>query len=245
MKKTLALLLILASARAASAQAWRSYVRPSLFVRAAAVECPSLPTAVVGGTQGYADSLGGGKCFVSIHPMEASMVYRDYAFFGDGMLMVFSSYGAAEGPDMTSAREFYFFPRRSQLSLEMNAAAGTVSVVMSDGGRVSFEPATAQIASTDRGSVSVSPRVDRSERGGVEFGSYQGLMLDAGFRLGELPSGLPEGDSTFRSAQGQTCRVKNKEIFTYAGRGEHEFKFDDAALSAWLKTRCPGLHAGF
>ncbi|MBI4425665.1 MAG: hypothetical protein HY554_18180, partial [Elusimicrobia bacterium] len=71
-----------------------------------------------------------------------------------------------------------------------------------------------------------------------------GLMLDAGFRRGELPSGRPESESVFRSAYGQRCAVKNKEVFAYAG-GEPSFKFSDVELSAWLRTRCPGLSVGF
>lgn len=242
--KTLAAVLLLLAPCAASAQAWRGYMKGGVSAKAADA-CPRIDPTVVGDTQGYADSLGSGKCFVSIHSMNAGMIYRDYALFGDGMLMVFNSYGEAEGPDMTSAREYYFFPRTGALALEMNAAAKTVTVRMPDGGRVSFDPATSQIASVDRGDVTVSPSLDRSARGGVEFTSYAGLMLDAGFRLGELPSGLPDGESTFRSAQGQLCRVKNREIFTYRGRGEHDFKFDDAGLSAFLLARCPGLNAGF
>jgi hypothetical protein len=41
------------------------------------------------------------------------------------------------------------------------------------------------------------------------------------------------------------CAVKNRELFDYTPDGKHAFKFDDARLSAWLSTRCPGLHAGF
>jgi hypothetical protein len=228
----------------ASAQAWRSYMKvpPSA---SAADACVKRDPVAVGGTQGYSDSLGGGKCFVSIHPMEATMVYRDYALFDDGMLMVFNSYGETEGPTMTSAREFYFFPRAGALALAMDVAAKTVAVIMADGGRASFDPPTAQISALDRGAVTVASRIDRADRGGVEITGYNGLMLDAGFRLGELPSGRPDADATFRSAQGQTCTVKNKEIFAYLSGGEHALKYGDAALSAWLKTRCPGLHVGF
>jgi len=243
MKTTAAFVVLLLAPSFSSAQAWRSYVRSGPSALASA-PCAVLAPVVVGGTQGYADDLGSGKCFVSIHPMAGGMIYRDYAFFDDGMMMVFNSYGDGEGPNMTSAREFYFFPRSGALALEMSAARGTVAVRMSDGGRIGFDPATAQVASADRGSVTVAARIDPADRGGVEFSGYAGLTLDAGFRMGELPSGLPENESTFRSAQGQLCRVKNKEIFAYLGR-DHSFKFDDAGLSAFLKTRCPGLNVGF
>lgn len=243
MRTPLLLAFLLALPALAPAQAWRSYFKSAPAARGTGA-CERVDPIAIDGTQGYADSLGGGKCFVSIHPMSTGMVYRDYGLFSDGMLMVFSSYGEAEGPDMTSAREFYFFPRSGAPKLEMDPAARTVAVRMADGGRVSFDPTTAQVSGFDRGSVTVSQRVDRAERGGVEITSYRGLMLDCGFRLGELPSGRPEADSTFRSAHGQLCTIKNKELFVYKD-GDRALKYDDAALSGWLKKRCPGLFVGF
>ncbi len=227
----------------ASAHDWRSYFHAAA-APAAAPACPTVAPVVIGGTQGYADSLGNGRCFVSIHPMASDMVYRDYAFFDDGMMMVFNSYGAAEGPTMTSARSFYFFPRRGPAELEMDPKSGTVAVAMADGGRAFFDPPTAQVKSLERGTVTVSPSLDRAARGGVEIPSYNGLLLDAGFRLGELPAGRPKATSVFRDAAGRTCAVTNDEIFSYAG-GDPALKYDDAALSAFLKTRCPALAVGF
>jgi hypothetical protein len=229
----------------ANAQAWKSYFHGSIFVRAADV-CPRVNPIHIGGTQGYADSLGPGKCYVAIDPIDTTgMVYRGVTFFGDGLMMVFSSYGeGGTNTTMTSAREFFFFPRTGAPALEMDEAAGTVSVVMADGGRVHIEPSTAQIKSFARGSVTVSPRIDPAERGGVEVTAYTGLMLDAGFRKGESPSGRANAESTFRDALGRTCTVKNSELFAYAN-GEHELKYTDAQLSGWLKTRCPKLTPGF
>ena len=146
---------------------------------------------------------------------------------------------------MTSGLEFYFFPRRQTPRLEMDAKAKTVSVVMADGGRVSFDPATAQIASLDRGDVTVSPNLDRAAQGGVTITHYRGLMLESGFRLGELPSGLAGNSSTFVAPEGRTCTVTNAEIFNYTPSGDSSFKFDDAQLSKFLKTRCPALPVGF
>lgn len=217
------------------------------FRAAAAGACPRVDPAHVGNTQGYADGFSSGKCFVSIGSMLVTdLIYRSYGFFSDGMLMVFNSYGDGEdsNPNLTSAREFFFFPRRGPLTLEMDPAAGTIGVVMPDGGRVTIDPATSQIAAFDRGSVTVAPRIDPADRGGVEITSYAGLMLDAGFRMGESPSGRPKAESTFRDAQGHLCTVKNAEVFAYAG-GEHELKHDDAQLKAFLKVRCPNINPGF
>lgn len=246
--RTLAALALLVLPLSASAQLRKYRPEFSLLVRASsAAACPRVNPSSVDGTQGYADALGNGLCYVSIGPMSTDhLIYRGYSFFSDGLLMVFSSYGDGEdsNPNLTSAREFYFFPRVGAMALEMDKAAGVVSVVMSNGGRVHIEPATAQLRSLDRGSVTVSPKIDPAERGGVEITSYSGLVLDAGFRLGESPSGRPNADSTFRDALGVQCTVKNSELFTYAN-GDHALKYDDARLSAWLKTRCPGIVAGF
>lgn len=235
----LALLLPLS----ASAQI-RTSIEP-LASAASASACPRVNPSHVDGTQGYADGLSDGTCFVSIGPMSTpNLIYRAYTIFSDGLLMVFSSYGDGEdsNPNLTSAREFRFFPRRGAQALRMGA--GAVSVVMADGGTITIDPATAQIRSLDRGSVTVSPRIDPAERGGVEITSYAGLMLDGGFRMGESPAGKPEGAATFRDAQGHTCAVKNKELFAYAN-GDQTFKFSDDQLKAWLARRCPSINPGF
>lgn len=242
----IALALALLALPLTASASLRQY-RPAFSVEgaASAAGCPRVEPSHVDNTQGYADGFRSGKCYVVIGVRSTTtMIYRGYSFFSDGLLMVFSSYGEGEDPGLTSAREFFFFPRRGALALEMDEAAGTVSVVMSDGGRAHVDPATAQLKSLARGSVAVSPRVDPAERGGVEITSYAGLMLDAGFLVGESPSGRPNADSTFRDAQGHLCTVKNSEVFAYAN-GEHELKFTDARLSAWLKTRCPNLTPGF
>ncbi len=243
--RTILALALLALPLTASAQL-RKY-RPEFSLLAAGGACPRVAPSHVDDTQGYADGFGSGKCYVSIGSMSTNnLIYRAYSFFSDGLLMVFSSYGDGEdsNPNLTSAREFFFYPRAGALALEMNKAAGTVAVVMADGGRVHIDPATAQIKALDRGTVTVSPRIDPAERGGVEITGYAGLMLDAGFRMGESPSGRPEANSTFRDAQGHLCTLKNKELFAYAN-GEHELKFTDAQLVVFLKTRCPNLTPGF
>ncbi len=234
------------AAAPSSAQVWRGYVHPPIAPRDGWT-CPQSGPVIIGKTQGYADSLSSGQCFVSIDPTETSgLVYRSYIFFDDGLLMVFSSYGDGEADsNMTSAREFFFFPRRGAPALTMDPQARTISVRMSNDRGAEFDPASAQIRELERGSVRVSPNIDPAERGGVEIPRYAGLMLDAGFRIGASPSGLPDGTSTFRSSRGESCAVKNRDVFSYTADGDHAFKFTDAELSAWLLNACPGLHAGF
>lgn len=211
----------------------------------ASAACVERKPEIVGAVQGYVDSLDSGECFADVGPSYApGMVYRSYAFFDTGLLMVFDSYGKGTNSATTGSREFYFFPRSEKVGLEMDAASGTILVTMANGDAVSIDSTTAQIRSSSRGEVIVSPRVDPANLGGVEFPRYGGLMLDAGYARGRSPSDSRDGQSTFRSAQGQLCRVANREIFAYAD-GDHAFKFDDAGLSAFLKKRCPALRADF
>lgn len=207
-----------------------------------AAACPQASPVIVGGTQGYADAMGAGACFVSISPVDTmSMVYRSYAVFSDGMFMVFNSFGPGESPsEWTGAREFHFFPRLGPGELRIDPAGPTVAVKLTDGGVIEFDPATAQPRAVDRGAVTVAGAVDRGNKGGVEFPSYAGLMLDSGYRQGELPSMKPDAESVFRDAAGTACAVKNREVFSYAD-GDRSLKFDDAALKTFLKRRCPRL----
>lgn len=237
-------LLALIAATPAHAQAWKRMFKSQ--PAAASAACPRVNPVIAGGTQGYADSLGSGTCFVSISPTDThGLIYRNYGIFSDGMLLVFNSFGDSENTAKdTGAREFYFFPRARVPELSIDAAGPSVSVRMADGGAIVFDPATAQPSAAERGSVSVAPSVDRGNRGGVEFPAYSGLMLDAGFRMGELPSGRPDAESVFRDANGRTCPVKNREVFAYAN-GDRSFRFEDASLKAFLKTRCPALSVYF
>ena len=237
-------LLGLLAASPSQAQAWKRLFKTPAASRTAS--CPRVRPVIAGGTQGYADSLNSGLCFVSISPTDTTgLIYRNYGIFSDGMLLVFNSFGDSEDTAKdTGAREFYFFPRAQVPALSIDAGGPSVSVRMADGGLLSFDPATAQPNAAERGSVSVAPRLDRGNRGGLEFPSYSGLMLDVGFRMGELPSGRPSAESSFRDANGRLCAVKNSEVFAYAN-GERSFRFDDPGLKALLKTRCPSLSVYF
>lgn len=207
--------------------------------------CVTRKPEFLGAAQAYADSLGSGECFVDVGPSNSrDMIYRSYAFFDTGLLMVFNSYGEGSNSATTGSREFYFFPRSGKLDLKMDAAAGTITVTMADGDEVAIDSTTAQIRSISRAEVAVAPKIDPSNQGGVEVSRFDGLMLDTGYSRGGSAANSPDRPSTFRSGQGQLCRVTNREIFKYAG-GDHFFKFDDAELSAFLKKRCPAIRARF
>lgn len=213
----------------------------------AAAACTRVMPQVVGDTQVYMDDLGN-LCMVSVDYRDAykTMVYRSYGLFSDGLIMVFNSYG--HGTDvsrLTSAREFYVFPRNGTMAIHADDAANTLSVTHVNADRLHFDPATGQLSGTDRGTVALAPSVEPGNKGGLEFTSYRGLLLDAGFAMGRSPSGRRDASSTFRDAAGKTCTVQNKEIFQWDAAGEHSLKHDDAQLVGFLRFRCPQLDAGF
>lgn len=206
-----------------------------------AFACNKVPPTHVGSTQIYLGDLGD-KCFISINPMASTnLVYRSYAIFDDGLLMAFNSYGDGEDVSrLTGAREFYFFPRTGKLSVTGDEAAGTITAVMANGDTLVFNANTSEPVSFGRGTVKTANRVAPDNAGGIEIPSYNGLILDTGFRQGGSPAGRRGATSVFRDASGGSCTVTNSEIFEYAG-GEHWLKHNDKELREFLRGRCPSL----
>lgn len=187
--------------------------------------------------------LSSGQCFLSIHPMDAmSLIYRDYLFTSDGMMMVFNSFGEGSDNDTTGAREFYFFPRRKAVSeYVFNDKKNELIVSHTDGFEYVFDYNSAQIKSITWAKVKLAKDILPENRGGVEVTNYKGLMLDTGFRRGASPSDNPVKPSTFTDENGKTCSVKNSELFDYSNNNT-VFKFNtDKALAAFIKKTCPQL----
>jgi hypothetical protein len=186
-------------------------------------------------------------CFISVHPRDSyvDLIYRDYLLTNKGLLMVFNSYGHGESHLTTGAREFYFFPR-SDMSPQFsyNQNSNEVRVKFSDRLSFVFDGKTAQIKSLSQGSVSVASDVNKNNQGGVEIQSFNGLWLDVGFAMGQSPSEKGNMLSKFTDENGQTCSVKNKDIFQYIN-GDVEFRFSDADLKIFLKRICPKLQVSF
>ncbi|MCX7978840.1 MAG: hypothetical protein N2578_07535 [Bdellovibrionaceae bacterium] len=198
--------------------------------------------------QAYYTTLGGGEvCAVSVHPVKVTnMVYRDYLFTSEGLLMVFNSFGWGPPSSDTGAREFFFFPRGTEaVRFESDLEKDLFRVRMVNGKWVQFEGDFAQISAIESGTVKVSADVNRNNNGGIEFPSFDGLILDGGWLLGSSPFSHPSRSSTFRDGKGKTCQVKNSEIFTYSADGDYFHRFNDRDLKLFLARRCPGLDPGY
>lgn len=182
-----------------------------------------------------------GTVFVSVHPMKATdLIYRDYLVTAEGLVMVFNSFGWGDNSESTAAREFYFFPRVNSCITYKLTDAGDVHLQMANGNTVEFSHSSAQMSAIEGGSVVVADDVLPNNRGGVEFASYDGLMMDGGYRAGASPTENPNGSSVFRDHNGVTCKIINRELFDYSN-DDVRFAMNDQELKKFLGKKCPKI----
>ncbi len=185
----------------------------------------------------------GTVCYVSVHNRKAeNLTYRDYLFTSDGELMVFNSLGFGDESQTAGAREFFMFPRlRKTPTYEWNDEARRLIVTTVNGNKASFDYEDAELVEMTGATVQRAPEIRPDNRGGVEIKNYQGLLLDAGFKLGSAPTGVSSAYSLFTDKQQKTCRVQNRELFKYTSDGDVIFRYSDAGLKSFLRNRCPQL----
>jgi hypothetical protein len=187
-----------------------------------------------------------GTCYLSADPFNppASFIYRSFLMTSEGLLMVFNSYGPEETSDMHGARVFYFFPR-SQTPESESGADFTEVKWTTPGLSLLLSLDQHKVLGMRGGRVKEALKISPNNKGGIEFSNVGTLYLDAGFTMGQDPTGLRNRDSKFIDSKGQTCDVKNSEVFKYASDGEPSFKFTDPELKSFLASRCPGLTVNF
>lgn len=186
------------------------------------------------------------SCFVSLMPRKIiNMKYRDYLISNAGLFMVFNSYGAGSNSTSTAAREFFFFPRTAtEVEVRLPETDDEdVQVMVSSGRWLTFSRVNADLSAIETGSVRRDPRVRKTNKGGIEIPTYQGLMLDAGFTIGQSPTDDLSRESVFRDEFGMTCSVINEQIFFKDGY--NSILKSDSEIAAFLKTQCPQLKVDF
>lgn len=181
-------------------------------------------------------------CFMSALSVEVpGLLYRSFLFTGHGELMVFNSYdGNVDSAASTGARVFYFFPRNQIPDIEdvgnivfMKGAFAGLSL--------SIDYKTNTVVGFNGIEATIDPKVTPENQGGVEIKKSPTLWLDIGFSQGHDPTADHNRTAVFHDLNGKTCQVKNSEIFTYLADGDNTFKYSDAGLKQFLKSRCPAL----
>jgi len=189
--------------------------------------------------------MNSGTCILSMDPFDiTAFKYRGYLVSSDGIFMVFNSYSQAENSTATGARVFHFFPRQNtpdiiDLNQETHVqfAAPKIKLVLSQD--------KTQILRMIGATVKEDPKVQSSNKGGVEILKADTLYLDSGFALGHDVTTEPGRISTFYDINRKSCAVPNKELFVYSSQGDSDFRFSDAELKTFLKKRCPRLTVNF
>lgn len=210
---------------------------------AAAASCPDQESRAGNYTARQTLLSANGPCYIEIFPVwTMDMISRSYSYDDNGQLMIFSTYGRGDESRMTSAREFYFFPRKAAIGFRV-VNNSIIRLQLQNGSTLDFDGVNEKVVAFSGGTFSFDPRIIPQVRGGLELRPSTGLILDAGYRLGGSPILVPMGVAEFRDARGTVCSVQNQDLFSYSGANQDpEFKFStDAQLKSFLQTKCPAL----
>jgi hypothetical protein len=170
------------------------------------------------------------------------LTYRDFLFDDAGLFMIFNSFGQGPESDTTGAREFYLFPRDVKpLSYDYDGANKRLAVTTPSGKVFTFNTEKAILVSITGTAFSQDYNIVKGNNGGIEITQNDGFYLDLGFTMGQSPSQNSARKVTFKDIQGNTCQVKNSQIFKYTVDSDVIFKYNDAQLKTFLRSSCPNL----
>lgn len=184
------------------------------------------------------------SCYLVVNSRDNyKMIYRDFLFNGQGLFMIFDSFGPGDESTMTAAREFYLFPRLENqgLSYKYDAGSKTIAVTTPFGKVFTFDTQKTILKSISGSEVAIDHNVKPDRRGGLEFTKNDGLFLDVGYKVGQSPSQNPDNKIVFKDSQKRSCVVTNADVFDYTANQDAVLKFTDSQLRTFLKSRCPGL----
>lgn len=181
-----------------------------------------------------------GDCFVSLSPRKtAELIYRSYLITNNAQILIFNSFGGGPINTDTGAKVFHTFPKKE--SLKVVFTEKTVEVTLVTGQIVTFDKVLGEPVSISEGSINIDPVIEPSNNGGVELVMNSSLILDSGFRLGGSPLTRLSRESRFIDSEGDSCIVKNREIFDLKDGEVYQLYDRPSRLRAFLKTRCPQI----
>ncbi len=159
------------------------------------------------------------ECTLSLHPRNAweTLIYRDYLFSSDGLMMIFGSFNPSDSATATGAREYYFFPQEFK-GFQWEIENESLKLTGFQGITFHFSLKTGDLESMSGAKIKVSPEVQAENQTGVEILSFEGLYLDSGFLVGASPSSEPRRGSQLKNSLDQSCRLLNGDIFHYIGQ---------------------------
>jgi hypothetical protein len=186
-----------------------------------------------------------GSCWMSALPRAAErLVYRSYIVNSKGYFMVFNSIDADEYGVSDGARSFLLFPR-NQIPTATDVGDTVYFKTGTKGVELILDTKTYRVLGMVGGIAKEDPKVFPGNRGGLEITQVNALVLDGGWMNYGDPFSVGSRESTFTDINGKTCKVRNREIFTYDSDGDTTVRFSDAELKKFLSRRCRNLTVHF
>jgi hypothetical protein len=192
----------------------------------------------------YTLSLG---CVVVVTPQnKPDLIYREYYFDERGRFMIFDSQ-PGEYETSTATQSYFLFPRRQEPDFQL-LTDGSFQVTMSSGRQIVISAQEPKIVDFPGATFSEPSDFGLKPQDFLSIQSYPDLLMDSGSVVGGTAYGLGHSQnlSTFRDSAGNSCAIKNAELFDYTHilYSEPTFLFDtEQKLTDFLTKRCPQLRA--
>lgn len=186
-----------------------------------------------------------GECMFSIGDGINYPKYRNFMFNTAGDLIVFNSFDAGSPATSTGARSYILFPRTNPLQYKIEN--DRIHVKTPSGVRFVFSGPKGRLLAVHGLYFTLDEEVRGDNEGGLDLHPYQGLIIDEGWRQGELPRVDFKRWSHFKDGNGNFCKVLNSEVFEAIN--DSNGTIDGAKLRFvspqdmryFLQNRCPQI----
>lgn len=185
------------------------------------------------------------ECMITISDGINYPKYRNFMFDTSGGLIVFNSFDVGSPSTSTGARSYILLKRSQELSYKIQDER--IHIKTPSGARFVFSGRKGRLLAVHGIYFSLDDEVRGDNNGGLELFPYEGLILDEGWRQGELPRVDFKRWSGFKDGHGKVCKVLNSEVFEAIT--DHNGTIDgaklrfptDRELRDFLEQRCPEL----
>jgi hypothetical protein len=174
---------------------------------------------------------------------------RSYSFFSNGRIMAFIGTDDYEFMSQsTGSRSFHLLPFKNQTAASYEPPSGDeINVKLPSGYKAVFSSEKGDIVSIEGFKVNLQPiehfDIMVKKGGGIDIKPEKGnIVIDYGWRTGGMSISQLYRSSVIYDAEGNTCQVKNSELYIVDPKDTDEVIFkikNNSELDIFLKKRCP------
>lgn len=179
------------------------------------------------------------QCMLMVTLLKRPEKWRSYSYFTSGLFMIFSHFGGGSEETSTGAKTYYFFPRLQEPQFFFENER--LRVVDSSGREHHYDLFTGDFLALQGATIEVSSQITKSNQGGFAIKKFNGLRLENGFALGELPYAHELRSSLF-VGRGFDCSFENSELFNYSYKNGRlvsaTFRYTDLQVKRLLDSSC-------